>query len=101
MVMPHRHDERGFKQGSVRKALAGLPKGPDREIKLAAIQEGRHIAQAGRAQVEPYSRRRGSYGHQQRRGQDYSRIVVDGHYELAARLFRDKSLWFERELHVV
>src|SRR5690349_243254 len=101
MVMPHRHNERVFKEGSARKALADLLKGPDREIKLAAIQQDRHIAQAGRAQVEPYSGRRGSYGHQQWRGQDYSRIVVDRYYQLAACLLRDESIRFERELQVV
>ena len=65
MVVPHRHDERVVKQESARKALAALVEGPDREIKLAVIQQGRISSRRpGRAQVEPYPRRRCSYGRQ-------------------------------------
>src|SRR4051794_31744556 len=55
MIAPHNDDERIFEKRSGGETLPGILKGPDREIKLAAIQQSRHVAQAGRTKIQPYS----------------------------------------------
>ena len=53
---PHRDDKRIFEEWGACETLPNIIKGPDRQIKLAAVQQGRHIPQADRAQIQPYSR---------------------------------------------
>ena len=54
MVAPHGDDERILEKRSGGETLPRILKGPDREIKLAAVQQGRHVALSGlrRSQAE-------------------------------------------------
>jgi hypothetical protein len=45
MVAPHRQHERVFEKQRASETLPDLVKGSDREIELAAIQQGRQVAQ--------------------------------------------------------